>query len=349
MNLFMTHPIRRLPSQRGFSLIELLVAMTIGLMVVATVGYIYLGARQSYVMQENMARIQENGRYALETLSRDIRMAGYMGCPNLANITPNVIANNPPTAAFDLSNTLVGYEAGSGWTNNTSITRVGNSDVILINRAAMQSVYLTGNMTATNANIQIGINPQNFQANDVLFITDCSHADIFRATSVSGGTGTITIAHSNSQNTSNFLSYTYGPDAMVMAFESALYFIGTNSAGNPALYRVPWGGSALGAAEELVDNIDDMQITFGVDNNPSPDGDGQIDVYMAANAVTDWSKVRSVRLRLLLRGQDNVVTDQAQTYLWDTDNDGNLDTVTAADRRLRYVFSTTIGVRNRLP
>lgn len=335
--------------QRGLSLVELVIGMAIGLVVVSALGYIYLGARQSYVMQDNMARVQENGRYALELLSRDIRMAGYMGCPSLSYLTPNVIANTPPAASFGLTNTLVGYEAGSGWTNSTSITRVGNSDVILINRASTQGINLTGNMAAVNANIQITGNPQGFVANDVLFITDCSHADIFRATSVSTGSGTITVAHSNSHNTSNNLSYTYGPDAMVMAYESSLYFIGTNAVGDPALYLVPWSGSASGNAQEMVENVEDMQITFGVDNTPSPDGDGQIDTYVAAGAVTNWGQVRSVRIRLLLRGPDAGVTSQPQTYLWDTNNDGNLDSVTATDRRLHYVFSTTIGIRNRLP
>ena len=336
--------------QRGLSLVELVIGIFIGLMVVVALGYVYVGARQSYIMQDNMARVQESGRYALELMSREIRMAGYMGCPSLSYLTPSVIANSPPSASFTLSNTLLGYEAGAGWTNSTTITRVGDSDVIQINRAATQGVYLTGNMAAVNANIQIGSNPYGYAANDVLFITDCAHADIFRATTVSSGSGgIITAAHSNSHNTSNNLSYTYGTDAMVMGYESSLFFIGTNPAGNPALYRVPWSGGALGAAQELVENVEDMQITYGVDTTPSPDGDGQIDAYVAADAVASWNQVRSVRIRLLLRSSENGVTNQPQTYLWDTDNDGTLDTVTAGDRRLRYVFSTTVGIRNRLP
>lgn len=264
-------------------------------------------------------------------------MAGYMGCQNLASITPNAMANNPPLLNF--ANALRGYEGGSGWTKPSSltITVVTGADIVKIIRAEGAGISLTGNMDTLNANIQINGNPSGFVANQALLISDCQNADLFRATNVSTGTGTITIAHSDSQNSSNNLSTLYGTNADVFAIEDTTYFIGENGAGNPSLYRIPISGTA----EELVENVQDMQMTYGVDSG----SDNAADSYVDASAVTDWRKVVSVRVSLLFRSQDNNVTSQPQTYIFN----GATVTPGATDRRLRQAVTSTIAVRNRLP
>jgi len=62
--------------QTGFSLVELMIAITLGLIVLLAVGSIYIGSLQTYRVQEDNARIQEAGRYALEVIGRSIRQAG---------------------------------------------------------------------------------------------------------------------------------------------------------------------------------------------------------------------------------------------------------------------------------
>lgn len=63
-------------NQKGFSLIEVLIAIAIGLVLVSGIGTIYLGSHQTYRIQENSARMQETGRYALDYLGRSLRQAG---------------------------------------------------------------------------------------------------------------------------------------------------------------------------------------------------------------------------------------------------------------------------------
>ena len=65
---------------KGFTLVEILIAMMIGLFLLAGVLQIFINSKQSYRMQEALARLQESGRFALDFLDRDIRMAGYRGC-----------------------------------------------------------------------------------------------------------------------------------------------------------------------------------------------------------------------------------------------------------------------------
>lgn len=63
--------------QRGATLVELMVAGTVGFFLIAGILSLFTATKQSYRANEAMSRLQENGRYALEFLSRDIRQAGY--------------------------------------------------------------------------------------------------------------------------------------------------------------------------------------------------------------------------------------------------------------------------------
>jgi type IV pilus assembly protein PilW len=66
--------------QRGIGLVEIMVALTLGLVLMGGVLQVFISNKQTYRMQEAHARLQENGRFAMEKLSRDIREAGYWGC-----------------------------------------------------------------------------------------------------------------------------------------------------------------------------------------------------------------------------------------------------------------------------
>jgi type IV pilus assembly protein PilW len=141
----------------------------------------------------------------------------------------------------------------------------------------------------------------------------------------------------------NGTPYTFAPGSKILRMSGINYHIRTNGNGEPALYRTRLaasGGNSVRLTEELAEGIEDMQITYGEDTN----NDKAVDQYITANAVTDWSKVLSVRLSLLLAsvGTD-AYTTEPQQYIF------NGATVTPTDRRLRKVFDTTIAVRNRLP
>ncbi len=66
--------------QLGFSLVEIMIALLIGLFLLGGVLQLFSATSQSYRMQSNLARLQENGRFALDFLEHDIRMAGYWSC-----------------------------------------------------------------------------------------------------------------------------------------------------------------------------------------------------------------------------------------------------------------------------
>lgn len=342
---------------RGFGLVELMVAVAISLALLLGIGFVYIGAKQTFRTQDDFSRIQENVRYALETLGVDVRMAGYSGCVNLAAIDPlnpggipiNVIAGDPPDVT--LGDALRGY-APAAWPaelNPVPANWVANTGIIAVSRASSQGVRLTGNMGTDNANIQIAGNPTGIVAEQALLISDCQSADLFRATNVSAAGGTVTIAHANSNcgtlnpvvacNSDNRLSKAYSTDAELYAISSTVYFIGTNPAGNPSLYRRQEGGNA----EELVENVENIVMRFGRDTNTDFVVDGYVD---AAAAAANWRQVLTVRMSLVFRSNaDNVATEDQDAYVVEFEE---ID-LPAADRRLRQVVTATYGLRNRLP
>lgn len=73
-----TKPVK---TQHGLTLIEIMVAMTIGLIILIGVGTVFLSSLRTYRIQEDSARLQESGRYALEAIGRSVRQAGFSNMP----------------------------------------------------------------------------------------------------------------------------------------------------------------------------------------------------------------------------------------------------------------------------
>ena len=113
---------------RGLSMIELLIAMVMGLSLTAGVMQVYVGNTQTERDQEARARMQENGRFAISYLSHELRMAGYLGC--LATIEENSINNtlDGPPPSFQPDAGLQGWEANG--TGNGSISNSANRVVL---------------------------------------------------------------------------------------------------------------------------------------------------------------------------------------------------------------------------
>jgi type IV pilus assembly protein PilW len=336
--------------QSGFGITELMIAITLGIVLSGAVIQVTLASQRSQRVLEATSQLQESGRIAVSFLTRDLRMAGYMGCPNLERIPVNVIAKNPPSDLnFTAENVLRGQDNVSV---GNAYNAVENSDVITIQRAVTPAANLTGNMASDNANIQVSSNPAGLGAGDYVFITDCINADLFSATTVSQGNGNqITIVHASNQNTSNKLSKIYASDAEVMGFQSLVYFIRdsgrTTPAGN-AIHSLWVKARSLGSgadpiAVELVEGVEDMQITYGEDT----DGDRDIDDYRSADNVTDFSAVLSVRIELLLHSLDDNLIGNSGEFVQNSLS-FNGATVTG-DQRLRQVYSTAVAIRNRLP
>lgn len=323
--------------RNGFTLVELMISIVLGLVLTVVVAEVYLNSKKTYRVSDNLSRVQENGRYFLEELGRDIRMAGFIGCAKSAPITNNAVPATSAWLAF--SQAVNGYELPSVPGGLTTAEVLAGTDVIKVQRAIGSDTRLTGNMGVVNANVQIGSNPDNFVVDDILLVADCTAADIFRANNVSSGSGTVTISHSAASNSSVNLSKPYGLDAEIMRLSTNIYYIGTGASGCPAntLCRKVLSGITL-VAQPLIDNAENLQIEYGEDTN----ADSTADKFVNAASVTTWDNIVSVRFSLLLRTGESTLADSAQTYTF-------RGTTYPASRYLRRVYTETVTLRNRTP
>lgn len=344
------HPRRLAYKNRAFglSLVELMVAMTIGLIVMAAVGQIYLASSRTYRTQANLSRIQESARYAMETLSYDIRMAGQVGCSYDASESVNVL--NDTSFGDLLAQPVLGID--SGGTIPSPFTAAPTAgDAVRIFRVDENEVVAQSHDDATATFTFSATTP--FSKGDILVATDCDTAAVFQVSDPTAasttvehmnGTGTPTgncVANLGKKtvvtgacNTATVKAFPAG--SRVSKVLGTLYYIATNPAGEPALYRQRLDKGAP-VTEELVEGVEDLQIQYGVDTNADKSVDS---TATTAGGVANWDQIQTVQISLLLRSDNNAL-DQSQTHVF------NGTTYGASDRRIRKVFNSTIAVRSR--
>lgn len=205
---------------RGFSLVELMVAITIGLIITIGVVQIFSANRATYQLDEGLARAQENGRFALEFLTQDIRHAGYLGCnrdvirtgPNKIevkkpfnflvgaqrytvtgirgfeyNSTATGIGNTYPAGPFPISNSVAGWSPALATTLVPAPGAQPGSDVIAIERMILDSWTLVPPyVDADNVYLDPAF-ASKVNINDILLISDCQKAAIFQVTGITAG------------------------------------------------------------------------------------------------------------------------------------------------------------------
>lgn len=325
----------------GFSIIEFMVAISVGTMLIASVGAVYLSNKSTYNVQEGLARLQENGRYANFLLSRELRMAGYQGCANQKKIAVTNLVKNV-SAMLNYDTPVRGFDGLSGSFSptlpaNLTGKSIPNSDIIEIRMASNLGVQLSGDMTDTSSNVAV-YDRLGLSAGTAVMITNCSVGDIFMTSS---GTNSTTITHTSTDNTSDSLSITYPANSQVMRFLYYAFYVKdtgrTNSNGQPvfALVRL----NVDGTEEEIAEGVERMRISYGVDT----DADNAVDSYQTAtqvNAASNWNNVISIQINLLFATVENV-SDKAQPYLF------NGTTTTPTDRKLRRQWDTFVTIRNR--
>jgi type IV pilus assembly protein PilW len=359
-------------SSRGVTLIELLVAMVITLLILAVIAQVYVGSRTTYSVEEGLSRLQENARFALDTLAYDIRMAGHSGC---AHLDPSLVANNISGASMPVAFDSAGLRAyrytGSGSTNLNdwtpslpseffgslgSVQLVPYSDVLLVKYAQPTGATLTGNPDPDNANVQIlPAYASRFSPGEVLLLSDCQKADIFVGCSVSAASGKVTITHNLScNNIGNFLQHEYRNGAELLKFSSRAYFVGRRAAdAPPALMRRTLADNGVCCRnEELVEDIETMRLRVGVLAGGTPAFMSSPTRFLTPNlydpsGTASWTDVVAVQLGLLARTPETTGLD-LDSKIYDVLNDpasSDDDFGPVNDRRQRQVFTVTVQRR----
>ncbi len=329
--------------QQGFTLVEIMVALAIGLFLTAGALQIFITTKGSNRIQENLSRMQENARFAMHFLTEDIRQAGFAGgiCGGEFDVIQNAYNNLDATSAsYAITHDFAAMVPISG----AEGTGLNGSDSITVSRMANLGIGfdLKSQMPTPAATLQVQAS-SGIQQYSIALVTDCDKADIFEVTNIpasgAGASGNDEVKHTGGAvaqgpgNKSGSLSTVYGTTSRLYilsgpkGYPMAMYDIQSDTAGVPGLRK---------NGDQLVANIENMQILYGekLGNNMH---------YVPANAAgLDIDNVVSVKVSLLVRSPDDNVASAPQTYTF------NGMTTTPTDRRLRKVYTSTITVRNQM-
>lgn len=352
--------------QQGLSLVELMISITLGLVLMTGVMQMFLSSRTVFSTHQAISRIQESGRLAMEFMSRDIRMAGFMGCMSRGMVSVSNdyegLTNNLNNASDPLYDFKVGLEGATAGANGQPPARfsdlpdslVPDSDILVV-RSAGGSAASVMQPTASDTVVVAytgstpGVCPgggtriSGICTDDLLVMADCSKARVFQVTGVTADTaaGRVSLAIGGSATPGNadtsWEAGLFDTDAEVIQVGRTIYFVAENDTGRSSL----WQKEGSGAVQELLEGVADMRLTYGRDTN----NDGVPNEYVAASSLTgaQWADVLSVRVELLVESLDDNVLEEPQPYTFA----GTAETPT--DRRMRQVFVNTIGIRSRLP
>lgn len=336
--------------QRGLTLVELMISIVISLVILGGVVQSVITSKTTYTLQEEMARMQENSRFALDLLASEIRMAGYNGCGGSAKVT-NTLNNS--SAWYGDYSAVRGLE-GEVDTFHSDITDpYSDQDAIYVLRGDTDNHLKVKDYNPTSAVIDVE-ETHSIPAGTLMIIADasCKSVGIFQST----GNNTTKIGHNpggsvSPGNCTKNLTFggtcsdpfsgsgeEYGPGSSIMTMSTRVFFISKNGSGIPSLYMKSLvtnsSSNFVDAKEELVEGVEGMQLTYGVDF----DSNGEVDRFQSADSIAGWAFVKSVRVQLLMRSINSVGGDNISVEF----NGKNY-----TDKYIRQVASSTVMLRNR--
>jgi type IV pilus assembly protein PilW len=335
--------------QAGFSLVELMIAVTLGLLLVAGLAATFASSSRARDELERASQQIENGRYAMQVLGDDLRLAGYLGEFDLVQAAlatpgtkPDPCATDIPTLNTALPLHIQGYDSGAALSCLSDMK--SNTDIVVVRRA---STCVSGAACPTV------VGAPYFQG------SLCNNA-----TELGSPSGT---NHYRLDTVAANLNRTWR-DCTALAgtrlYLTRIYFLANNDVtgdGIPTLKRAelttahptsPTGGTWT--IVPIAQGIENLQLEYGIDTNNDgiPDADtADPDTYGAcfgAGCVANWQNVTSVKINLLARNTSisSEYTD-TKTYSLGLLANGSANTAGPFnDRYKRHVFQAGVRLEN---
>ena len=306
-------------SEAGFSLIEVMSALVILAIALTAVFATFISQQKSFTVQNRVAEMQQNLRQAVEYISRDIRLAGY-GIPD--NVA---IPGGATPAGFTSIRSLFPRDNTTG-PDQTYILYMFDMDA---NQPPAVTTAAMGGTGSVNVDNAVGFLATG---GELVLITDGTTADLYQTTAAGGGVLTF---GAGAYNTGHVKLYGLGsPPSIVAKARFVRYFIDTlTDSSHPTLMvdrNIPGQG-----AQPLADDIEDMQLTYGIDNN----ADGIIESWSASPTAS--SQIRQIRLQFIARTRlPEAGWSETRPAL------GNRAAGTTADGYRRRIYDIVVDVRN---
>lgn len=320
----------------GFGLVELMVALALGLVVVGAAAMLFSGTIVAGHTSDNLSRMAESVRTSYDLMVREVREAGASPC-DAQVLTANVLTQaqgaapawwatwGEPLRGFDGAADFDGAAFGGGVGERVA----GTQAVVVRYGQTLDGVRVSAH---NPAGAVFTVNPANHgvAVGDLVMVCSYRQQAIFTATAANPVAGTFTHAAglgTPSNCTSKLglpvdcvggTTLQFTPGSLAARFVAAGWYIGNNgrsATGGRSLYRVTRDG-----AEEVADGMRDMQLSYLQVGNAD---------YVAAAAVTNWSLVTAVRFDLVFEGPDTGAATTSPTA------------------RLQRPVSFTVNLRNQ--
>ncbi len=300
--LSLRHP--RLMSS-GLSLIELMIALVLGLFVVGGAIGLFLTNQRTYRATEGLGRVQESARVAFELMARDLREAGANPC-NTSLVPVNIVSSSDPFLS-NWSDGIIGISGTDDFSDPVQSGRISGSDAIEVKAASATGAFVTSQMTSKAADIAVS-NTAGVVDGGVVMVCDFELATIFRVTGVGAGA----ISHGAGSNCSDGFYknlcasppassgawHRYRNDAMIAVPRAQRWYVAANDRDGASLFRtvvhVGSGGLPVSDTQEIAEGVSSMQLTYLTEGGDS---------YVPSTGVTAWGNVIAVRVALSLTGE----------------------------------------------
>jgi type IV pilus assembly protein PilW len=339
---------------RGFSLVELMVAMTLSLILLAGILSVVYSSKVTYRESERIARLQESGRTAVELMLRDIRAGGFRGCTR--NVPFTTTLESSTDLLWNFATMMTGFDySGDGtdaddWTParpDVAGDALPGSDVIVVRTVRPNLPAFTTNAAIVSTTDPITVTRQaadTLPVGRTVVISDCNAAAVFAVSAFEGSGTTATLHHETGitgvgpGNSTADIGFEYQPGAQVVPVDTVVYYIAESDTVrdvvNPSLWRVIGSDDP----QELIEGVEALQVEYGVDT----DGDRIVNEYLDASAVTNWDNVMSVSFAVLIRSAEpNAQEIDKRTWKLLSAEYGPFD-----DRFERTIYTTTVTLRN---
>ncbi|HEX4051267.1 MAG TPA: PilW family protein [Steroidobacteraceae bacterium] len=399
-------------SARGFSLVELMIAIVLGLLVTDAMVAMFVSVRSAARTTEGVAGLSDSGRYALDSIEQIVRGAGNLACNSTAPVSAagvslvrleNVLNTVGSPLLYNYDQPLSGYEAmgsapgdtitvsataggAADWASTTALgggldatlvtppipagqntptgTPIVGSDILVVHETLSASVpaYTTQDATGA-AQFTISSGTTFAGSGQIAAISNCAQAQLFEVGGFASGTATVSVAGAPAPG--NRLG-SLDPNGGIFPIGSQIdpvdvivFYVGIGADGDGALFRYDGNGGVLGGTyatnEELVPDVENMQILYGVET-PFSAATQTAAQYVTADEVADsftttkdFNGVISVRIALLVASPPGAAPKGAGVIASPPTLLGTNWTLAAPDNRMRKVYEQTMYLRNMSP
>lgn len=314
-------------SHKGFTLVELMISLALGLVISFAAIELYVESKRSYMQDEEMARLQENARFSLDYLKRELILSGFIGGVNdTSSLTSQPVTTDCGGAgwALDVSTPLEMVNNANGTTlntvNGTTWNCVAPSEVVV------GTDLFSVKRTSDSATLRDGALKSDSEDLNQWYFKTFDYSDL---------SWTYLSADIPSHEKTPGSTYSYW-EYYAKIFYIRNYAVAADD-GIPTLCVSTLVSSEM-TNQCLVEGVQDIQIELGID----ADNDGVVEQYKNTPTATDFANARSVRLYMLIRSINPVPGyKNGKTYRL-----GQKSIAAFNDGFIRKVVSTTVKLRN---